>query len=220
MTASESAGDGSVIPTSAAEGSSLDVRERLVEALRLDLVGPGSDHELAEERLPGWERPLKWYLTGFLIPSDTPFEHRSDAEADDPVDETPETAGLAEESAEDRAAAKRGFFPSSMGLRLPGARRDRHARCDGAMGDYAQDHYEGPDGKRGGCVATPAPAALSRRTDHRWRIRSPGPGVGRAEAACGRAARRRVATAGCAARDAVCVGVPGEQPPPSGRRPR
>ena len=148
MTAFEPAADEPVIPTSAAKGSSLDVRERLVEALRLDLVGPGSDHELAEERLPGWERPLKWYLTGFLIPSDTPFEHRSDADADDPVDETPETAGLAEESAEDRASAKRGFFPSSMGLSflVPGGTDTLAVTV--RWGDYAQDHYEGPDGKR------------------------------------------------------------------------
>ena len=47
----------------------LAVRERLVEALELDLVGPGRGHPLAEERLPGWERPSNWYLTGFLIPS-------------------------------------------------------------------------------------------------------------------------------------------------------
>ncbi|MCQ3805653.1 MAG: hypothetical protein OXF41_13625 [bacterium] len=40
------------------------VREYLVEALRLDLVGPGRDSELADERLPGWVRPSNWYVTG------------------------------------------------------------------------------------------------------------------------------------------------------------
>ncbi len=48
--------------------TSLEVRERLVEALKLDLVGPWAGHALAEERLPGWVRPSNWYLTGFLLP--------------------------------------------------------------------------------------------------------------------------------------------------------
>src|SRR5262245_12571472 len=50
---------------------SREVRERLVEALELDLVGPWHNHPLAEERLPGWTRPSNWYLTGFLIPAGT-----------------------------------------------------------------------------------------------------------------------------------------------------
>jgi hypothetical protein len=96
--------------------SSLEVRERLVEALKLDLVGPWAGHELAEERLPGWVRPSNWYLTGFLIPSGTPPEKSADADEDDELGEIPEVAGLAEESTEERRAAKKGFFPSSTGL--------------------------------------------------------------------------------------------------------
>ena len=41
--------------------SSLEVRDRLVEALELDLVGPGAGHRLATEMLPGWIRPSNWY---------------------------------------------------------------------------------------------------------------------------------------------------------------
>ncbi len=117
-----------------------------MEALRLDLVGPGEGDELAEERLPGWERPSKWYLTGFLVPSDTPLEHRSDTDEDDSVDETPEAAGLAEESSEDRAAAKRGFFPSSMGLSFLVAAETESLEVTVRWGDYFPDKYEGPDG--------------------------------------------------------------------------
>src|SRR4249919_2513016 len=93
--------------------TSLDVRARLVEALELDLVGPWAGHALAEERLPGWIRPSNWYLTGFLIPSGTPPEKSADADEDDDMEgEVPESAGLAEESNEDRKAAKKGFLPS------------------------------------------------------------------------------------------------------------
>ena len=96
--------------------TSLDVRDRLVEALNLDLIGPGADHDLASERLPGWVRPSNWYLTGFLIPAGAPTDQSADADEDDDFDEMPASAGLAEESTEERRSAKKGFFPSSMGL--------------------------------------------------------------------------------------------------------
>ena len=45
------------------------IRERLVKALRLDLVGPRAGHELDAEQLPGRARPSNWYVAGFLIPT-------------------------------------------------------------------------------------------------------------------------------------------------------
>ena len=106
-------------PGLSAPANSPAVREQLVEALRLDLVGPPANHALAEERLPGWERPSKWYLTGFLIPSGAAPqapEQGADADEGDDLAAAPETAGLPEESSEERRPAKRAFFPSSIGL--------------------------------------------------------------------------------------------------------
>ena len=60
-----------------------EVRDRLEEALRLNLVGPGSDGPLATEELPGWVRPSNWYLTGFLVPTGTRVEQRADDDAED-----------------------------------------------------------------------------------------------------------------------------------------
>jgi Helicase conserved C-terminal domain len=98
--------------------TSLDVRENLVDALRLDLVGPWPGHAYAEERLPGWIRPSVWYLTGFLIPTGAAPDRRGDdSDDDDDMDgEIPESGGLAEESNDERRAAKKVHFPSSMGL--------------------------------------------------------------------------------------------------------
>jgi hypothetical protein len=127
--------------------SSLEVRERLVEALKLDLVGPWAGHELAEERLPGWVRPSNWYLTGFLIPSATAPEKKSDVDEDDDVSEVPESAGLAEESNEERKAAKKGFFPSSMGLSFLVDARARSVAVVARWGDYAPAEIEGEDTK-------------------------------------------------------------------------
>src|SRR5262245_2614535 len=128
-------------------GSSLEVRERLVEALRLDLVGPWTGHAFAEERLPGWVRPSNWYLTGFLIPSDMPAEKSADADEDDDFELVPESAGLGEESSEERKSAKKGYFPSSMGLSFLVAKPARGLAMTVRWGDYAPAEIMGEDGK-------------------------------------------------------------------------
>ena len=58
--------------------TSKEVRATLVDALKLDLVGPWPRHAFANELLP--ENPTRWYLTGYLVPESAPVEHRSDAE--------------------------------------------------------------------------------------------------------------------------------------------
>ncbi len=101
-------------PSSLAFADSSHVREYLVEALKLDLVGPGAGHDLADELLPGWRRPSNWYLTGFLIPPDTPFENRSD------LDEVPDTTGLVDESADERSPVpSRDSKPSTAAYMFP-----------------------------------------------------------------------------------------------------
>src|SRR5439155_24344907 len=128
--------------------TSLGVREKLVDALKLDLVGPWIGHVLAEEQLPGWVRPSNWYLTGFLIPSGTPPEKSADVDESDDVGEIPDTAGLAEESSDERKAAKKGFFPSSMGLSFLAPKEARALEVTVRWGDYAPAEIEGADGKR------------------------------------------------------------------------
>lgn len=103
---------------------------------------------LAAERLPGWVRPSNWYLTGFLVPSGLPPERCADDDEDDDFDaEVPEDAGLSEESGEDRKAAKKGFFPSSIGLSflVPAAARGIVATV--RWGDYAPGEAGDTSGK-------------------------------------------------------------------------
>ena len=127
--------------------TSLDVRQDLVDALKLDLIGPGAGHELAHERLPASEAPSNWYLTGFLIPSGTPPELSvsRDDEDDDDLDEVPDRPGLAEESNEDRKAAKRAFFPSSMGLSFL-AGESTGLRITVRWGDYKRSEAQDDEG--------------------------------------------------------------------------
>ena len=128
--------------------NSVEVRECLIEALKLDLVGPWGGHALAEECLPGWVRPSNWYLTGFLIPSDTPIDQRDDDDDDDDFGgEVSEEAGLPEESSEERKAAKKGYFPSSMGLSFLASKEAEKLHVTVRWGDYAAASIEGSDGK-------------------------------------------------------------------------
>src|SRR3984893_17503384 len=127
--------------------SSLEVRDRVVDALRLDLYGPWAGHPLSTERLPGWVRPSNWYLTGFLIPSGMSPEKRGDADEDDDLEVVPEFAGIDEGSNEERKAAKKGFFPSSMGLSFLIPKEAQRIHVIVRWGDYAPTEIDGADGK-------------------------------------------------------------------------
>ena len=157
--------------------NSVAVRQSLVEALRLDLVGPTPGHALAEERLPAWERPSKWYLTGFLVPAAAPPEQAADADENDEMGETPETEGDSEDPAEDGKGAKKSRFPSSLGLSFLAPEEMREVEVVVHWGDYerAEDTpavtAPGPAdaGKEGGGkdgeernepTATPAPESV------------------------------------------------------------
>jgi hypothetical protein len=58
-----------------------EVRAEMVEALRLDLVGPSNAHAFAHELLP--DAPSRWYMCGFLVPSSAPAEQKSDKTSTD-----------------------------------------------------------------------------------------------------------------------------------------
>ena len=130
--------------------NAVEARERLVEALNLDLVGPWAGHRYAAERLRGWTRPSNWYLTGFLIPANAPPEAQADRDEDDDLSTVPEDSGLAEESAEERKTAKKGFFPSSIGLSFLADAGTEQISVQARWGDY--ERREVADGKEGGKV--------------------------------------------------------------------
>lgn len=90
------------------------VRQELVEALRLDLVGPSNDHSFAQELLP--ESPSRWYLTGYLVPSDAPADQRTDETSADEIDSGGDTQGTDDATAPDPTAARKKILPSSLGL--------------------------------------------------------------------------------------------------------
>ena len=136
-----------IVRNSSPAPTSADVRTYLAHALNLDLIGPPAGHELADERIPGWVRPSNWYLTGFLVPSDAPPEQNADADEEEELDETPAVAGLAEESTADRRPARRGFFPSSIGISFLVAENVHVLEVTARWGDYAVADAEDESGK-------------------------------------------------------------------------
>ena len=113
--------------------TSPEVRAKLVDALKLDLIGPWPGHPFAHELLP--ENPTRWYLTGYLVPEKAPVEHRKDAEANEQLDAGGEGGGNGDEGTPDKAAAP-SLLPSSMGLSvlLPAGVTKVHAEV--TWGDY------------------------------------------------------------------------------------
>ena len=120
--------------------SALEVRGELVDALRLDLVGPDNNHAFAHELLP--DAPSRWYLTGFLVPKNAPVEQRTDETSTEEIDAAGDTQGMDDASPPDRAAARRSFLPSSMGLSVLVAPGVDTLQAKIAWGDYA---WEGGD---------------------------------------------------------------------------
>ncbi len=119
--------------------SSLQIRADLVEALRLDLVGPDDAHAFAHELLP--EPPSRWYLTGFLVPESAPIEQRSDEGTRDEVD-GPDAPGRDDSGPNDRPAARKTVLPSSLGLSVLVAPAGATLEAIVSWGDY---RWEGGD---------------------------------------------------------------------------
>ena len=122
--------------------TSKDVRATIVEALRLDLVGPTNDHPFADELLP--ESPRRWYLTGYLVPTALPSEaKKADESEEDDIDSPAAPASPDDGGDADKAVAKKGVLPSSLGLSVLVSREVHSLVATVEWGDYV---YEGPDG--------------------------------------------------------------------------
>lgn len=107
--------------------SSVEVRGRLVEVLRRDLVGPSPDDaDIARERLP--EEPSRWYLTGYIAPAADAPEEDADEDEDPvglefpededlgPADDLGKASAAPDVGEDDKPVRKRSFYPSAIGI--------------------------------------------------------------------------------------------------------
>ncbi len=115
--------------------TSCGVRAELVEALRLDLVGPDNAHAFAHELLP--DAPSRWYMCGFLVPSPRPRNKSQTKHL--PMKLIAVTTRKARMTPL-RATARKSLLPSSMGLSVLVAPGVDTLEAKVAWGDYL---YEG-----------------------------------------------------------------------------
>lgn len=116
------------------EMKAVDVRERLVDALRLDLVGPGDGLGDAAEVLP--QAPSRWYLTGFLVPLEAERTQRTDESSTDEVDQAGEGGGVDDDVAPEPAAARQRYLPSSIGMSVLSPAEAGQLKVRVRWGDY------------------------------------------------------------------------------------
>jgi hypothetical protein len=113
-----------------------DVRTRLTSALRLDLIGPEPGEPQVSEILN--VPPSRWYLTGFLVPWSAPLRQKQDE--DDAQGELgfaePATGADDDEAADEPPAARRGHFPSSIGISVLVPGDTTELRVTARWGDY------------------------------------------------------------------------------------
>lgn len=124
------------------EPQRITIRAELVEALRLDVVGPNNDHAFANELLP--EPPSRWYLTGYLVPKDAPDEQRVDDTADEEIEGAEDTTAADDGTPPDRATARRSLLPSSMGLSVLVLKEVKELHVTVSWGDYIYEGVEPP----------------------------------------------------------------------------
>lgn len=96
--------------------TSAQVREHLVDALRLDTVGPDPVRDLGDPEEVLVQSPSRWYLTGFLVPWDAGENQRAEETSTDELDAADEAGGADDATAPEQAAARRAYLPSSLGL--------------------------------------------------------------------------------------------------------
>jgi hypothetical protein len=110
------------------------VRGELVEALRLDTVGPRAGDAYEREELP--QAPSRWYLTGFLVPYEAPAEQREDEQGQEQLDLSGAAGATDDDETPEPASARRAFFPSSIGVSVltPSSARAMTALVE--WGDY------------------------------------------------------------------------------------
>lgn len=117
------------------EMKSVEVRGKLVDALRLDLVGPDEQLGDSKEVLP--QAPSRWYLTGFLVPLGAKAEQRADETADDDLDDAGEGGGEGDDAVgAEKAAARQRYFPSSIGASVLVPADAEELRVCVRWGDY------------------------------------------------------------------------------------
>src|ERR1019366_1702052 len=138
----------------------VEVREDLINALRLDLIGPGPGHPHESEILP--QAPSRWYLTGFLVPYEAPESQRRDAVSDEQIDLPGMAGGTDDDERPERASGRKVFLPSSLGVSVLVPPSAEKLQVTANWGDYKLLEPNGKSEKKDD-------ASASGRATQQWK---------------------------------------------------
>lgn len=113
---------------------SVDVRTQLLDALRLDLIGPCNGLGDPQETLP--QSPSRWYLSGFLVPLGADQSQRASEDSAEDLDQPGESGGTDDDVEPERPAARQRYLPSSIGLSFLLPRSAKQLTVKVVWGDY------------------------------------------------------------------------------------
>ncbi|MBS1982663.1 MAG: hypothetical protein JST16_00710, partial [Bdellovibrionales bacterium] len=118
----------------------VEVREQLVNAVLIDLVGPVSGlaagSHLENEVLPATTTPSRWYLTGFLVPFESKLADKTEETSAEQIDLIPNRTGVDDEAAPEATSSRKTPFPSSIGLSVLVPQGTKSITATVTWGDY------------------------------------------------------------------------------------
>jgi hypothetical protein len=88
----------------------IQVRASLLDALQIDLIDPSGG--LGDHRELLSQAPLRWYLTGFPVPTDADEDQRYDPNSDYEVDQAPAVATVDENQISAQVTGNQSRLPS------------------------------------------------------------------------------------------------------------
>jgi len=91
-----------------------EVREQLTKSITLDLIGPIG--AIGDQLETISQQPSKWYLTGFLVPTESSEAQRTDETVTEQLDQSAAPSSGDETDNPEPPVARRSFLPSSCGI--------------------------------------------------------------------------------------------------------
>ena len=135
----------------------VNVRSQLMQALRLDLIGPENGTDLEAEILP--QALSRWYLTGFLVPLEAAKSRRATRRRTTISSPPPPVATRPMTTPRPAAGRTQGVFPLFDWSEPARLKPTRQLRVEVNWGDYRAEPLDAPvNGEE-----SPAPEANGRR---------------------------------------------------------
>jgi hypothetical protein len=139
----------------------VDARDRLVDVIRADLVGPATPDEI----LP--ITPSRFYLTGFLVPFEGGEQLRLDPESSDDLAEDGADPADDDGASPDEAPKHKILLPASLGVSVLVPATVQSLEVHASWGDYIRD--ESPTGADPAAAGVPEGEPKPRERERSWR---------------------------------------------------